>query len=70
MGIWIAAAAVLGILVATLLITQASRGLEQKASVPVPRSPLDYAERILASRYARNEISADEYGRMLVVLRR
>lgn len=33
-------------------------------------TPLDEAERILARRYARGEISAEEYDRMLAVLRR
>lgn len=36
----------------------------------VPLSPLDEAERILASRYARGTIDAEEYDRMLAVLRR
>jgi len=35
-----------------------------------PRSPLDEAERILARRYAKAEITAEEYGRMLAILRR
>lgn len=35
-----------------------------------PVSPLDEAERIVAGRYARGEISAEEYQRMLVILRR
>ncbi len=35
-----------------------------------PTSPLDEAERILAHRYAKGEISAEEYERMLVILRR
>ena len=33
-------------------------------------SPLDEAERILSRRYARGEISFEEYDRMLVILRR
>ena len=33
-------------------------------------SPLDEAERILARRYARGEITAEEYDRMLVIVRR
>jgi uncharacterized membrane protein len=33
-------------------------------------SPLDEAERILAHRYARREVSAEEYERMLNILRR
>lgn len=38
--------------------------------VTVPASPVDHAERILASRYARGLITAEEYERMLAVLRR
>jgi uncharacterized membrane protein len=33
-------------------------------------SPVDQAERILAHRYAKGEITADEYRRMLSILRR
>ena len=33
-------------------------------------SPIDEAERILARRYAKGEITAEEYDRMLVILRR
>jgi uncharacterized membrane protein len=36
----------------------------------VPSSPLDEAERILATRYAKGEITPDEYARMLSILRR
>ncbi len=36
----------------------------------VPSSPTDEAERILASRYARGRITAEEYDRMAAVLRR
>jgi uncharacterized membrane protein len=35
----------------------------------VVRSPLDEAERILSARYARGDITPDEYRRMLVILR-
>jgi len=35
-----------------------------------PTSPLDEAERILAHRYAKGEISPEEYDRMLTILRR
>ena len=35
-----------------------------------PTSPMDEAERILAARYAKGEITPDEYSRMLSVLRR
>ena len=33
-------------------------------------SPVDEAERILARRYAKGEITAEEYDRMMVILRR
>ena len=36
----------------------------------IPTSPLDEAERILATRYAKGEITSDEYSRMLSILRR
>ena len=32
-------------------------------------SPVDEAERIISRRYARGEITAEEYERMLVILR-
>lgn len=35
-----------------------------------PTSPFDEAERILARRYAQEQITAEEYGRMLAILRR
>lgn len=42
-------------------------------AVPIPHrptSPMDEAERILATRYAKGEIGPDEYSRMLSILRR
>ena len=33
-------------------------------------SPVDEAERILSMRYAHNEITCEEYDRMMVILRR
>ncbi len=42
--------------------------LATAASRPV--SPLDEAERILGGRYARGEITSDEYARMMTILRR
>jgi len=35
-----------------------------------PASPVDEAERVLSRRYARGTISADEYDRMMAILRR
>jgi uncharacterized membrane protein len=43
-----------------------SAGTIARSGVPT----LDHAERILANRYARGQITVDEYGRMLAVLRR
>lgn len=40
------------------------------ASAQLPVSPLDEAERILTQRYVRGTITAQEYERMLVILRR
>ena len=35
-----------------------------------PASPIDEAERVLSRRYARGTINAEEYGRMMAILRR
>jgi len=43
--------------------------VELASATPAPRSPLDEAERILAARYARGEITPQEYQRMLTILR-
>jgi len=41
------------------------------APIPAhPTSPLDEAERILSHRYAKGDITPDEYVRMLAILRR
>jgi len=41
------------------------------SSIPShPTSPMDEAERILATRYAKGEFTPDEYSRMLSILRR
>ena len=40
------------------------------ARLSVGSSAVDQAERILAYRYATHEITAEEYDRMLVILRR
>jgi uncharacterized membrane protein len=39
-------------------------------SLSRPASPVDEAERVLSRRYARGSISADEYDRMMAILRR
>lgn len=64
--------------IAILVVVSFSAFLIYALTRPVPvndvgtpsRSPLDEAERILGARYAHGDISADEYQRMLVVLRR
>jgi uncharacterized membrane protein len=35
-----------------------------------PASPVDEAERVLSRRYARGSISAEEYDKMMAILRR
>ncbi len=40
------------------------------SSLSRPDSPVDEAERVLSRRYARGAISADEYDRMMAILRR
>lgn len=58
--------------VAVLVVLAFSRPSALVTAMPrrVPASPLDEAERILARRYVRHEITAEEYERMLAVLRR
>jgi uncharacterized membrane protein len=63
----LAAIALLLALAWSLVDLQPSRAT---ASARVPVSPLDEAERILTARYARGTITAQEYERMLVILRR
>ncbi len=64
-------AAVLGATALILVLTRHGGSLATATPGPTrPTSPLDEAERILARRYARAEITAEEYGRMLAILRR
>jgi len=64
-------AAVLGATAILLVITRHIGTYATATSGPAhPTSPLDEAERILARRYARAEITAEEYSRMLAILRR
>lgn len=66
-GIWFALAIVAFVALAALL----PRAIGPVTSPePVGVSPLDEAERILAKRYARGRITADEYERMTAILRR
>lgn len=67
---------VMGVLAAVAVVAFALvvAGIDSVRTQPLgrvtPRSPLDEAERILASRYARRLITAEEYDRMTAVLRR
>lgn len=56
------------VVVAFIIFKSLERPAEHFPSVG--SSPLDHAERILAGRYARREITTDQYRRMLAVLRR
>lgn len=59
--------------VTAVVVTGAYLHIRQAVSPqthPLPTSPLDSAERILANRYARGLISPDEYERMTAILRR
>lgn len=68
MGLGILTALVVVVLLACVA---GSRVLVHQSDIPTgPISPLDEAERILAHRYARGQITSDEYDRMLTVLRR
>lgn len=58
---------------ATILLVGRQNGVfaDHVAHIPNhPSSPLDEAERILAHRYAKGDITPEEYTRMLVILRR
>ena len=64
-------AAVLGATALILVLIRNGGSYATVASGPANLgSPLDEAERILARRYARAQITAEEYSRMLVILRR
>lgn len=67
MGLTVAAIAVVTASAVLLFLSRHARTVA--APIP-PTSPLDEAQRILARRYARSEITAEEYGRMLAILRR
>jgi uncharacterized membrane protein len=67
----------LGILVLILVLAVSAVALilfrMPTSPAPVPAravSPFDEAERILSTRYARGQITPEEYERMLTVLRR
>lgn len=70
MSLWLAVFTAAAFVAASAVIAGLARSPAIPARTTTPSSPMDHAEKILASRYARHEISADEYGRMLVVLRR
>ena len=58
---------------ASILIIGNQTGAFAGHGAPIPSqptSPLDEAERIVAHRYARGDITPEEYTRMLAILRR
>lgn len=66
-----------GILVLVLVLTMSAVALILLRTPTTPAhaparavSPFDEAERILSSRYAKGQITPEEYERMLTVLRR
>jgi len=64
---------VLGLLAAAALwVIGRERGrlVVAASSLSRPSSAVDEAERVLSRRYARGMISADEYDRMMAILRR
>jgi len=64
-------AAVLGATAVILVLTRHGGTYATATAGPThPTSPLDEAERILARRYAQAQITAEEYSRMLAILRR
>ncbi len=63
--------AVAAIVVSFAIVAVSSQHVDPYRVRPLAdSSPVDHAERILASRYARGLINAEEYERMLVILRR
>ena len=64
----LATVAVAGVALYVIHMTQVVR--MQPVGRTTPLSPLDEAERILASRYARGMITAEEYDRTIAVLHR
>ena len=64
------------VIIAIVIITILAAWIATQRSEPAtitrstPISPLDEAERILARRYARREITTEEYERMLTILKR
>lgn len=63
-------AAIIGATALVLVLTRHGSVFSTVTSAPShPTSPLDEAERILARRYAKAEITAEEYSRMLAILR-
>ena len=61
------------LLIASVLVLAMLMALSLLRAVPArrtPTTPLEQAERILAARYARGQLSAREYERSLAVLRR
>jgi uncharacterized membrane protein len=57
---------------AVIIVGQRSGSFAAVHHAPINRakSPVDEAESILAHRYAKGEVTAEEYDRMLAILRR
>jgi uncharacterized membrane protein len=73
MGLAILALAGLTSVAAILIVSGNTHAFSGNHLAPAsgrPVSPLDEAERILGGRYARGEITPDEYSRMMSILRR
>lgn len=70
MGIALIAAASLAAGVAYLALRRSDTIALATPVAARTTSPFDEAERILARRYAQDQITAEEYGRMLAILRR
>lgn len=71
MGFALVAACAIAASAVYLVLSRHTNTVTATASGPSrATSPFDEAERILAQRYAKAEITAEEYGRMLAIIRR
>lgn len=70
----VAMLSVIGLTAAMALVIVGQRSGQLATAPHTPsirsKSPIDEAERILAHRYAKGDITAEEYDRMLSILRR
>ena len=69
MSMTFAAIGILGLAALALVSRQRNRVTVALSTLSRPTSPVDEAERVLARRYARGVITADEYRRMMAILR-